>query len=195
MSLALAVRDLRSADPGTRCWLASRRLQTLLENLPGAAPLPLAACAAIEEAEDTLDAWWAALDPVLAACRELWRLYPDESGVVHRRLWPPDRPVPLRSVPAPMHYLPLPVLTEALNGQLLQLRLRVALMAALAQLTDELETLKSSIGRRVVRPDLRSGVAEVVRRTGRRRPTRQSTPIHLPGTAKVRELGGQLRSC
>lgn len=134
--LAQAVRDLRSADPGTRFWLASRRLQTLLEDLPGAAPLPLAACAAIEEAEDTLDAWWAALDPVLAACRELWLLYPDESGVVRRRLWPPEPPAlsaSPQSAPAPMHYLPLPVLTEALTRQLLQLRLRTALLAALAQ--------------------------------------------------------------
>ncbi|MEX8494211.1 F0F1 ATP synthase subunit gamma [Sphaerotilus sp.] len=180
--LAQVVRDLRGADPRTCFWLASRRLQTLLEDLPGAVPVPLAACAAIEEVDDTLDDWWAMLDPVLAACRELWLLYPDESGLVRRRLWPPeppDRPASLRTAPAPVHYLSLQALTAALTRQLLQLRLRVALMAALtqenharlaqmqraqdhldelgrslrqryaqqrqAQITDELETLMSSI--------------------------------------------------
>lgn len=120
---------------------------------------------------------------MLAACRALWLLYPDESGVVRRRLWPPEPPAPSapsRSASAPMHYLPLPVLTGALTQQLLQLRLRTALLAALAQenharlaqmqraqdhldelgrslrqryaqqrqaqITDELETLMSSIG-------------------------------------------------
>jgi F-type H+-transporting ATPase subunit gamma len=134
--LAQAVRAQRAADPGACFWLASRRLQTLLEDLPGAPPQPLAACAALEEVDDTLDDWWALLDPVLAVCRELWLLYPDESGLVRRRLWPPDlpeRPAASPAAPAPLHYLPLPVLTAALTRQRLQWRLRAALMAALAQ--------------------------------------------------------------
>ncbi|MEX8520289.1 MAG: F0F1 ATP synthase subunit gamma [Leptothrix sp. (in: b-proteobacteria)] len=153
--LAQAVRALRAADPSVRLWLASQRLQALLDDLPAGASQLLAGCAAIEDVETTLDAWLAELAPATASCRELWLLHVDEAGLVCSQLWPrlgatqawsAAAPLATRSAAAylasasaggplrrPQHFLPLPQLQAALLRQALLLRLRAGLMAALEQ--------------------------------------------------------------
>lgn len=160
--LAEAARALHAADPAAPLWLASRRLQGLLDDLPAGVAQGVPGCAAIEDVEDTLDAWLAALAQAAGRCGELWLLHADETGLVCQRLWPQPGPgrrwtataaggarqsveglalgVAAAAGPAvdaplrrPRHHLPLPQLQAALLKQALQLHLRAGLMTALEQ--------------------------------------------------------------
>lgn len=160
--LAEAARALHAADPAAPLWLASRRLQGLLDDLPAGVAQGVPGCAAIEDVEDTLDTWLAALAQAAGRCGELWLLHADEAGLVCQRLWPqpgsarrwtaaaagsarrsvegPAIGAAATAGPAgdpllrrPRHHLPLPQLQAVLLKQALQLHLRAALMTALEQ--------------------------------------------------------------
>lgn len=132
--LAAQVAELRRDDPAARLLIAGERLYQLAgPEAQGAVLLP--GCAAIEDADNLLDEWLAALAREASNCREVWLLHAEESAIERRRLLPEPLP-PTSARPAadtPMRYLPLPALRAALVLQCLRLLLQSGLFASLKQ--------------------------------------------------------------
>jgi len=133
--LAAQVAALRHEDPTARLFIAGERLYQLAQSEAHEAVL-LGGCAAIEDADNVLDEWLAALAREAPRCREVWLLYAEENAMARRRLLPePSAPAsaPVAGADAPMHYLPPAALRRALVQQCVRLLLQTGLFTSLKQ--------------------------------------------------------------